>query len=55
VSDTAVLVADMLNAYGDDDADLLATNVAEIISPLSALRLGAVVRLGPARVAGAWA
>jgi nicotinamidase-related amidase len=37
VSDIAVLVIDMLNAYGHDDADPLATNVAEIISPLSAL------------------
>ena len=37
MSDTAVLVIDMLNAYCHDDADPLATNVAEIISPLSAL------------------
>jgi nicotinamidase-related amidase len=37
VSDVAVLVIDMLNAYRHDDADRLARNVEEIVEPLSAL------------------
>jgi hypothetical protein len=40
VSDTAVLVIDMFNAYSHDDDEPLATNVAKIISPLSADRSG---------------
>lgn len=35
VSHTAVRVVDMLNAYSHDDAEPLATDIAEIISPLS--------------------
>ena len=34
MSDTAVLVIDMLNAYRHEDAELLAPNVADIIDPL---------------------
>ena len=34
MSDTAVLVVDMLNAYRHEDAELLAPNVADIIDPL---------------------
>jgi nicotinamidase-related amidase len=34
MSDTAVVVVDMLNAYRHEDAELLASNVAEIIDPL---------------------
>ena len=34
MSDTAVLVVDMLNAYRHEDAELLASNVADIIDPL---------------------
>jgi hypothetical protein len=33
MSDTAVLVIDMLNAYRQEDAELLTPNVAEIIVP----------------------
>lgn len=35
MSDTAVLVVDMLNAYQHPDADVLIPNVAEIIEPLA--------------------
>jgi nicotinamidase-related amidase len=42
VSDTAVLVIDMLNAYRHEDAELLIPNVADIIDPLA--RLIAVAR-----------
>jgi len=35
VSDTAVRVVDMLNAYRHDDAEPLANDLAEITSPLS--------------------
>jgi nicotinamidase-related amidase len=34
MSDTAVLVIDMLNTYRHKDAELLAPNVADIIDPL---------------------
>jgi nicotinamidase-related amidase len=34
VSDTAVLVIDMLNAYRHEDAELLTANVTDIIDPL---------------------
>jgi nicotinamidase-related amidase len=34
MSDTAVLVIDMLNAYRHEDAELLIPNVADIIDPL---------------------
>jgi nicotinamidase-related amidase len=34
MSDIAVLVVDMLNAYRHEDAELLAPNVADIIDPL---------------------
>jgi nicotinamidase-related amidase len=37
VSDTALLVIDMLNSYRHDDADLLAESVAEIVEPLAKL------------------
>jgi nicotinamidase-related amidase len=37
VSDTAVLVIDMLNAYRHEDAELLVCNVADIIDPLADL------------------
>jgi nicotinamidase-related amidase len=37
MSDTALLVVDMLNAYRHEDAELLAPNVAEIIDPMSRL------------------
>jgi hypothetical protein len=35
-----VLMIDMFNAYSHDDDEPLATNVAKIISPLSADRSG---------------
>lgn len=35
MSDTAVLVVDMLNSYQHPDADVLIPNVAEIIDPLA--------------------
>ncbi len=37
MSDTAVLVIDMMNTYRHPDADKLAPHVAEIIDPLSRL------------------
>jgi len=37
VSDTALLVIDMLNEYRHEDAELLAPNVAEIIDPMVGL------------------
>jgi nicotinamidase-related amidase len=37
MSDTVVLVVDMLNTYRHPDAEKLAPNVAEIIDPLAAL------------------
>jgi nicotinamidase-related amidase len=37
VSDTAVLIIDMLNEYRHEDAELLAPNVAEIIDPMVGL------------------
>ena len=37
MSETAVLVIDMLNAYRHDDAESLVPNVAEIIDPLAGL------------------
>ena len=37
MSDTAVLVIDMLNAYRHEDAELLIPNVADIIDPLAGL------------------
>jgi nicotinamidase-related amidase len=37
VSETAVLVIDMLNAYRHEDAELLVPNVADIIDPLAGL------------------
>jgi len=37
MSDTAVLVIDMLNAYQHEDAELLIPNVADIIDPLARL------------------
>jgi nicotinamidase-related amidase len=37
VTDTAVLVIDMLNAYRHEDAELLVRNVAEVIDPLAGL------------------
>jgi nicotinamidase-related amidase len=37
MSDVAVLVIDMLNAYRHEDADVLAANVAEMVDPLAAL------------------
>jgi nicotinamidase-related amidase len=37
VSDTAVLVIDMLNSYQHEDAEKLAPSVADIVDPLSGL------------------
>jgi nicotinamidase-related amidase len=37
MSDTALLVVDMLNAYRHEDAELLAPNVAEIVDPMVGL------------------
>ncbi|MFA5709372.1 cysteine hydrolase family protein [Mycolicibacterium sp.] len=37
MTDTAVLVIDMMNAYRHPDADLLIPNVAEIVQPVSGL------------------
>lgn len=37
MSETAVLVIDMLNTYQHEDAELLASNVAEIVEPLAGL------------------
>jgi nicotinamidase-related amidase len=37
MSETAVLVIDMLNAYRHEDAELLAPNVATIIDPLAGI------------------
>jgi nicotinamidase-related amidase len=37
VSETALLVIDMLNAYQHEDADPLANSVADIVGPLAAL------------------
>jgi nicotinamidase-related amidase len=37
VSDTAVLVIDMLNSYRHEDAELLTANVADIIDPLAGI------------------
>jgi nicotinamidase-related amidase len=37
MSDTAVLVIDMLNAYRHEDAELLVPNVAEVIDPMVGL------------------
>ena len=37
MSDTAVLVIDMLNAYRHPDADLLTPNGADIIDPIAGL------------------
>jgi nicotinamidase-related amidase len=37
VSDTALLVVDMLNSYRHEDADKLATSVADIVDPLAGL------------------
>ena len=37
MSETAVLVIDMLNAYRHEDAELLAPNVAAIIDPLAGI------------------
>jgi hypothetical protein len=37
VSDTALLVVDMLNAYRHEDADELADSVAEMVEPLAGL------------------
>jgi nicotinamidase-related amidase len=37
VSETALLVIDMLNAYRHEDADPLANSVAEMLEPLAAL------------------
>jgi nicotinamidase-related amidase len=37
VSDTALLVVDMLNAYRHEDADALADSVVEIVPPLAGL------------------
>lgn len=37
MSDTAVLVIDMLNAYDHPDADKLVPNVEPIVDPLAAL------------------
>ena len=35
MTDTAVLVVDMLNSYQHADAEVLISNVAEIIEPLT--------------------
>ena len=37
MSDTAVLVIDMLNAYRHEDAEMLARSVADIVEPLAGL------------------
>ncbi len=37
MSDTALVVVDMLNAYRHEDAELLAPNVAAIVDPLVGL------------------
>jgi nicotinamidase-related amidase len=37
MSGVAVLVIDMLNTYGHDDAEVLAPNVADIVDPLAGL------------------
>ena len=37
MSDTALLVIDMLNAYRHEDAELLAPNVADIVDPMVGL------------------
>jgi nicotinamidase-related amidase len=37
VTDTAVLVIDMLNSYRHDDAEKLTTSVADIVDPLAGL------------------
>lgn len=37
MAETALLVVDMFNTYGREDADTLAGNVAEIVSPLADL------------------
>lgn len=37
VSDTALLVIDMLNSYQHEDADALAESVADVVEPLAAL------------------
>ncbi|MGE2728904.1 isochorismatase family cysteine hydrolase [Mycolicibacterium vaccae] len=37
MSDTVVLVVDMMNTYEHEDAEVLASNVAEVIDPLSQL------------------
>jgi nicotinamidase-related amidase len=37
MSDTAVLVIDMMNAYRHEDAELLVPNVAQIIDPIGGL------------------
>jgi nicotinamidase-related amidase len=41
MSDTALVVVDMLNAYRHEDAELLAPNVAAIVDPLAGLIDGA--------------
>jgi len=43
MSDTAVLVIDMLNSYQHEDADKLAPCVAEKIDPIAALISTALV------------
>ena len=37
MTETAVLVIDMLNTYQHADADVLAPNVGEIVDPLAGL------------------
>ena len=37
MSDTALLVVDMLNSYEHEDADALASSVAQIVEPLAGL------------------
>ena len=37
MSEVAVLVIDMLNTYRHEDAELLASNVADIVEPLAGL------------------
>ncbi len=44
VTDTAVLVIDMMNAYQHPDAELLIPNVAEIVEPVSGLIAAALER-----------
>jgi len=44
MSDTAVLVIDMLNPYQHEDAELLIPNVADIIDPLARLVSAALER-----------